>query len=186
MYTYKTYLLFICLTIISCTPKFVQKTNLDSTSIPLDRLLQTPSVVEVETVVAPARSLSNLVSIKKTPCYGSCPVFELKFFSNNYVFWRGYDNVERMGYFEAPIESKTFKEIQEKAKKIGIPNMQNKYPQVGEYLDDYPVTIIRVGDGNYEKRIIDVYDAPLALKEFESYLLSIAEKLMWTPIDEID
>lgn len=127
-----------------------------------------------------------IATIKTTPCYGKCPVYEVKFSRSQYVTWRGYANTSRIGFYEARIEGKLLEEIQKRAESLGLFDLEEMYPTQGEFLDDYPAVVTHVYSGDREKRIVNVYDAPAAVLVFEEYLIELTKKLSWSEIDEMD
>jgi len=128
-----------------------------------------------------------VATLKTTPCYGKCPVYEVKFSQSQYVTWRGYANTSRIGFYEARIEGKLLQEIEKRAEALGLFELEEEmYPVKGEFLEDYPAVITHIYSGEREKRIVHVYDAPDAVRIFEDYLIELTKKLVWEEIDEVD
>lgn len=46
-----------------------------------------------------------VIMLKRTGCYGTCPVFEAKIFSDGQAIYDGVRHVERIGLFEASVDS---------------------------------------------------------------------------------
>lgn len=143
-----------------------------------------PETVNVQTEPILENVKRTVITLKTTPCYGKCPVFELKFSENQYVTRRGYAHTDNIGSYEARITGKVMEEIVQRAEAAGLYEMQNMYPTRGEFLEDYPSTVVSITDGEREKRIVHIYDAPAALKNFEEYLLSVTKQLRWEEITE--
>ncbi len=186
----KYYLLFIVLIFANCTPKTVQKIpNSDSNPIEnpvvlLPEMEQKTSEILPEIILQPRNQI--IASIKTTPCYGKCPVYEVKFSTTQYVTWRGYANTSRIGFYEARIEGKMLKEITKRAKALGLFDLEDVYPTKGEFLEDYPAVVTHIYSGEKEKRIVNFYDAPDAVRIFEDFLIDLTKELTWSEIDEVD
>ena len=120
--------------------------------------------------------------IKKTPCFGKCPVFEAKLFSNGTATWYGKMNVERLGNYEAKIDLEKIREIQRNADSMGYWDLYEKYPLENQ-VADLPTTITSVRVGDMIKTVRNTHDAPPDLTKFENYLLDIMEGLEWSSTD---
>ncbi len=186
----KYYLLFIVLIFANCTPKTVQKIpNSDGIQI------ENPVVLLPETEEEPYQILPEITlqpknqviaSLKTTPCYGKCPVYEIKFLASQYVTWRGHANTSRIGFYEARMDGKMLEEITKRAESLGLFDLEEMYPEQGEFLEDYPAVVTHIYSGEREKRIVNIYDAPDAVRIFEEYLIESTKKLTWNEIDEVD
>ena len=150
----------------------------------LPEVEEKPSAILPEITQRPKNPI--IASLKTTPCYGKCPVYEVKFATSQYVTWRGYANTSRIGFYEARIEGKMLEEITKKAESLGLFDLEEMYPKKGEFLEDYPAVVTHVYSGDREKRIVNVYDAPDAVRAFEDYLIDLTKKLVWNEIDEVD
>jgi len=120
----------------------------------------------------------QVLGYQKTPCFGKCPVYEVKFFNDNTATWYGRMNVEREGWYEAKVEGKVIKDIQMKADALGYWDFNEKYPVENE-VTDLPTTITMVRVGDMIKTVRNKHDAPTKLEEFEKYLSDAIEKLDW-------
>ena len=195
MYPPKSGLLFIFLLMFGCAPKSGDKLTKNSPvpvpaeEIPtvldtVDRIDEALTGVQVEPIITQKNRV--IATLKTTPCYGKCPVYELKFWENQYVVRRGYAHTDNIGRYEAKLPGKVAEEIRKRAEMSGLYEMENRYPNYGEFLEDYPSVIVHVFDAEKEKRIVDIYDAPQGLKDFENYLLSVTKNLVWTEIEEYE
>lgn len=188
MYPPKLLLLFIFSILFSCTKKTPDKLS----AVP-DKNTIKEQIKPVEKELGNRKNLPEVrtrgivASLKKTPCYGKCPVYEIKFTENQYVLWRGYENTERIGYFEAKLPGKVLEQIKQKVRQENLFELEDFYPQQGEFLDDYPAVITHIySPEGLEQRTVHVYDAPRGLKEFEDLLIESIKNLQWTEIVEVD
>lgn len=126
----------------------------------------------------PAPEAFQVAGFQKTACFGKCPVYQVKFFSDGKVTWYGKMNVERMGWWEAKVDQATLKGIKTKADEVKYWDMSAEYPQ-GQKVADLPSTILYVRAGDVEKSVMDTHGAPEKLKEFERYLEDLISSLDW-------
>ena len=106
-----------------------------------------------------------IISLQRTPCYGTCPIYKMEIFSDGSAFYHGERFVDRIGDYEFRVSQETINYILKKADEIGFFELEDKYTA---NVSDLPRTITFIKNGKDEKRIIDYYGAPKALKEFES------------------
>ncbi len=131
---------------------------------------------------APAAQLPFLVAkISKTPCFGTCPVFEAEVISDGKVFWRGKKHVARLGNFEASASKSMLSELSGRAEALGFFSFERQYPANGRRITDFPTTTSYLHWGKNERRVEDNFDAPLALQEFEKFFAEWLEQLAWQP-----
>lgn len=129
---------------------------------------------------APAKDAYQVAGYQKTACFGKCPVYQVKFYSDGKVTWYGQMNVERLGWYTARADQQLLTEIKNKAHEAKFWDFSNNYPTEIRVVDlPSTVTYIRVGD--MEKTIVDTYQAPAELVAFEDYLAGIIAKLTWQP-----
>lgn len=119
-----------------------------------------------------------VVAYKKTSCFGTCPVYEVKFYSNGTASWDGFMNVERMGHFETKLGPDVLGRIQERAFALKYFDFASKYP-TSFTVADAPSTITYVKLGSKEKQVESIMDAPQKLTEFENMLYDEIVKLGW-------
>lgn len=120
-----------------------------------------------------------VASLRRTPCYGKCPAYELRFLSNGVVTYEGTAHVERLGLYESFVNLSVLREIQQKARDAGFFQLADRYPTDGSPIVDFPNTITFVRSGRLEKSVTNNHQAPEALQAFEQYLDGIGEQLTW-------
>ena len=132
-----------------------------------------------ETVEPPTQSNAYLVAaFEKTACFGKCPVYQVKFYSDGKVTWYGRMNVERQGWHTAQVLPDVLKRIKAKANELNYFDLEAKYPTEMQ-VADLPSTITYVRIGDMEKQVVDTYDAPENLQAFEQFLSELIEGLDW-------
>jgi len=128
----------------------------------------------------PAKEAYQVAGFQKTACFGKCPVYQVKFFSDGKVTWYGQLNVERKGWYEARVDEKTLKGIRDKSHELKYWDLASKYPTEMR-VADLPSTVTFVRAGDMEKTVVDTYQGPAELKQFEDYLADIIDRLQWQP-----
>ena len=106
-----------------------------------------------------------IISLERTPCYGTCPIYKMKIFSDGSAFYHGERFVEKIGNYEFSVRKETVNYILKKADEIGFFELEDKYTA---NITDLPKTITFIKNGKNKKRVVDYYGAPKTLKEFES------------------
>ncbi len=140
----------------------------------------------VETVDVVSAKPHLVASMKKTACYGKCPVFEVKFYSDGKATYHGKKFVDREGYYVAVIDDFRVSEIVRQANEVGFFKLDNTYPKNGRTITDLPNTITMVNDGIQEKSITNNHEAPASLLDFEQYLEAQIDQLEWTEVESLD
>lgn len=128
----------------------------------------------------PAKDAYQVAGYQKTACFGKCPVYQVKFFSDGKVTWYGQLNVERQGWHEARVDEKLLREIKDKSHELKFWDLSNNYP-IGQRVVDLPSTVTYVRAGDMEKTVVDTHQGPAELLQFEEYLAGIINKLEWRP-----
>lgn len=121
--------------------------------------------------------------IKKTPCYGTCKVFEVNFYARGYATYNGKSNVKMTGQWRADLSREKCSEILEKAQMANYFELSDTYPANGKIIPDLPFTITYVEFGEKRKEIKNNHDAPQALSDFEAYLEEVVAELTWQKMD---
>ncbi len=129
----------------------------------------------------PATEVYQTVGFKKTACFGKCPVYEVKFFTNNTATWHGKMNVDRKGHYEAKLGENAIKNIREKAAEVHYFDFYNEYP-VEHKVADLPSTITFLRIGDIVKTVKNTHEGPAKLAEFEAYLENIINSLDWKAV----
>lgn len=156
-----------------------RKTSQTATSNPP---MQKPPTAETSRPEAqqPAKDAYQVAGYQKTACFGKCPVYQVKFYSDGKVTWYGQMNVERQGWYEAKVSEKTLKDIRDKSHELKYWDLSGKYPTEMR-VADLPSTVTFVRAGDMEKTVVDTYQGPAELKQFEDYLAGIIDGLEWRP-----
>jgi uncharacterized protein DUF6438 len=175
----------LILLVFSCSKKVVP---VESPKPPvIEDVVEVEEVeIEVDTIieVEEEEEVYILCEIQRSSCYGKCPSYSIKLYSDGKAIYYGKANVDKIGYFEAYCDSQNFEAIFTAAEEIGYFAFRSQYPTDGRNLPDLPKTITYLKRGGLEKRIIDSFDAPSSLVQFEKWLDEFFNSLEWKNIED--
>ncbi len=123
-----------------------------------------------------------LASLERTTCYGNCPYYEVKVYSNGLVTYNGRKNVDYIGLHEGALSQKQIQELLQKAKTVGYIHLDNKYPTKGLGIIDFPVCITSITEGGSKKMVYNRNDAPQRLVEYQDFFDELIEDVQWKKI----
>jgi len=124
-----------------------------------------------------------VVGLKREPCYGRCPSYEVKLYDDGTIKYNGKAHVKNIGYYIAYTSKQAIVNIQTKAEEIGYFGMKRQYPASGQpQMYDVPqvTTFIKISDR--EHRITNRHEGPSALFKLEDYIEQQLENLDWKSI----
>lgn len=123
-----------------------------------------------------------VASLERTTCYGNCPYYEVKVYSNGVVIYNGRKNVEYLGLHKGTLSQQQVKQLLEKAKSVGYIHLENKYPIKGLGIIDFPVCITSVVEEGAKKMVYNRNDAPPRLAEYQNFFDELIEDLDWKKV----
>jgi Domain of unknown function (DUF6438) len=122
-------------------------------------------------------------SIRRSPCFGKCKVYEFQVLSDGTAHYSGKNNVDKMGEFVANYAAADFRALKEKAEAIQYVKFAERYPlDRKNEIVDLPYTFTSYNDGKIERKVANNYDCPDSLIEFEQLLDTFVDKLSWSEI----
>ena len=133
--------------------------------------------------IAPPSPVKLLVSFLKTSCFGKCPEYEARFYSDGRVVYVGKKYVQHIGTYEANIDKVELDQLKGQAMDAGFENLAEVYPMNGRQISDLPVTVTGFYFNGTFKKIVNNHDAPKALIRLEQYLEQYLEALVWKKIE---
>ena len=118
-----------------------------------------------------SKEKTKIISLEKTACFGTCPIFSINIFNNGEVIYYGKKFVKKLGNLNLELDQKEINQILNKAKEINFNNLKSEYT---ENISDLPTTFISIN----KKTIKDYYGAPKELKDLEKLIESIVLEKM--------
>ena len=123
----------------------------------------------------------ELASIKRTACYGKCPIYRLTILDNGQVIYEGKQFVEKIGTYAGLLNSEDVETILKKAKETSYFELEDAYDVP---IADFPTCVTSVTKAGKTKRVMNKQGAPASLKKFETYLDSLLEGLELKKLSE--
>lgn len=125
---------------------------------------------------------SLLISMERTGCFGTCPIYIVNIYKTGYAEYIGKNFVEKEGVYYTQFDKNYINAIYDKAVDISFFSLNNSYDNIG--ISDLPSTIVQLHDGNVIKKVLDRYDSPQALKDFEKLLDMVIDQQDWVKKDQ--
>ncbi len=110
-----------------------------------------------------------IISLQRTACFGTCPIYKIEIFSDGSGIYTGTRFVENIGITKFSLSETQLNLILTKAEAIGFTSMKEEY---SEPISDLPTTFIQIKD----KRIRDYTGAPKTLKNLENLIDQLYQK----------
>ena len=132
---------------------------------------------EIEDIV-----IELVASLQKTACYGTCPSFEVKYYSDGRISYHGKLHAKRMGIYEAWGDENFKTSLELLARKYNYFDFEEEYPTNGREIADLPSTITSLSIDGRKRQVTNNYESPLPLREFEKELEALFDQQNWTLI----
>lgn len=123
---------------------------------------------------------TEVFTLRKTPCYGECPVYRLTIMSDGVVYYTGINNVDLIGDYRAKVSADRVDRLLREAITEGVYQWSDFYPEKKEYfIADASNTITKVVWRSREKTITNNSEAPEELRALENKLTALIDELKW-------
>jgi len=106
-----------------------------------------------------------LIEPKRTPRYGSCPVYTIKIDKNGKGSFEGVENVDNIGRFSFSLSQDELTELANAFHEVDFYQLKKIYD--GQ-VSDLPTTYITYNRDGNRKKIMDYYGAPEELRNLEN------------------
>lgn len=141
-----------------------------------------PIIEPAPLVLPPGVEPELVASIRRTPCFGTCPVYEIKLYRDGTVHYTGRNHVARIGKYRSQVDRSFMDQLHRKAQELQYFSFQDRYPASG-MINDLPLTVTYFRMGDQFKLINDYYDSPKGLQLFEKFLDDMFAQLTYTPLE---
>lgn len=117
-----------------------------------------------------------LVTIERESCFGSCPVYSARIYSDGTVIYVGKENVKVKGERRHKISEDKVTELIKAFERIKYFSLKDKYEadENGMSVTDQPTTTTSISLDGKQKKVVNYYCAPKELEEFENFIDKIA------------
>lgn len=125
-----------------------------------------------------SRDSSNFVrfALDRGPCFGKCPVYSLKIYSDGLATYDGRPFAKKLGKYEKHLDKNEVKKLDKAFKDANFFDFQDIY--VSEIVD-LPMVKIYHNNGKQSKSVEGREDRPAKLMELQFMLEKIAESEDW-------
>jgi hypothetical protein len=138
---------------------------------------------------APHAADIDSITLERTSCYGTCPIYKLTVKRDGAVIYDGTQCVKVTGHQLRKIPSEHFQQLVREIQRIGFFSLKDEYMSKHnpdgsiEVVTDLPTTITTVRAGKLRKRVKNYYGGPESLAALEKLIDKIAGSLTWTGRD---
>ncbi|MCS7086775.1 MAG: DUF6438 domain-containing protein [Bacteroidia bacterium] len=104
-------------------------------------------------------------SVKKTPCYGQCPVYELNVHADGTVVYNAVRFTEQTGTFTKTLSAARLQELKNAVRQSPFFSWDTLYDNAG--ISDLPSTIVEISLDGRRKKVVNRHKGP---KDFKIWL----------------
>ncbi|MFP9099664.1 DUF6438 domain-containing protein [Flavobacterium sp. RHBU_24] len=105
----------------------------------------------------------DAIIVSASPCFGSCPIADVRIDRNGTVTYQGSYNNLKNGNFTATISAKDYLALEREFKKAGIDSLETYY--AATHTDDQTITVTFIKDGKIYRTISDYgFQSPSELR----------------------
>jgi Domain of unknown function (DUF6438) len=133
---------------------------------------------QVETpVVTETPSDSLFCRYERTPCFGRCPVFELKIYRSGYAVYEGRNFVDLIGFYHTTFSATSLQKISGTAEAIKYFSLKDSYDN--PYVTDLPTITTEIHTETHDKSVTARYQSPAELQTLYAALDSLIASAEW-------
>ena len=134
---------------------------------------ETQEVVEEKVALDDNVTPDDIVfSLKKGGCYGSCPVYTLRIYNNQYTEFIGKQNTDKLGVFAKMIRKSEYDALVKKFDEAEFFAFDEVYES---NIADLPLSTISYTKGELKKTIVGKMERPEVIHKLQFELENIAE-----------
>lgn len=117
-----------------------------------------------------------VIKMQKTPCFGSCPEYEITIFDNKMVYLDAKQFLPLKGKFVSRLSDEGYKQLVEKFVESDFFDYQEEYTS---NITDLPTTNVTFKYKEKKKTVSDYHGAPESLKKLEQSVHGLIDQLDW-------
>ncbi len=121
-------------------------------------------------------TLEKKIELKKSPCFGSCPVFNLTLYDKGVLEYHGIQNVEKLGYYTRIIPVKAYNKLIETFEAADLDQFDDDYPN---QIVDFPTFKITFHSEDGEKTISGNEMLPEAVRKLVDLFSEYGDQGEW-------
>jgi hypothetical protein len=121
-----------------------------------------------------------LLSYSRTPCFGSCEVFDLTIYNDGKVDINKKHFMAEKGQFTLELKKKEVKELIASLDQMNFCNLDSLY---GSGVSDLPSSVITYNCGSRYKTVVAIMNYPDALKTFIEEMALLVKRNDLVPVN---
>jgi hypothetical protein len=135
---------------------------------------------------APDATAIDTITLERTACFGTCPVYKLIVRRNGTVSYDGKQFVKVSGQRSRRISRARFQQLAREIEKINFFSFKDEYLSKAmpdgsiRVVTDLPTTITTVQTGAVRKTVRNYYGDPPELAQLETLIDKLTESARWT------
>lgn len=148
-----------------------------------DKTAATPDITVAPTpetptppVVEEVQKEELLISMMRTACYGTCPIYNAQIYTTGRVQYEGKNFVDRIGSYHTTFDKASLQKIEEKIRSINYFSLQDKYDSP---ITDLPSVITEAHLDGQVKKIEDRHKGPKELDELYAEIDALLAEAKW-------
>jgi hypothetical protein len=118
------------------------------------------------------RFKNSMITMEKTACYGTCPVYSIIIYGNGKTVYEGKEHVKKTGKYEKQLSPQEISKLFNAFECANFFDFRSEYT---EEVTDLPTTYLTFEHRGFKKKITDYYGAPEELKKLEKLVEAIVE-----------
>ncbi len=127
-----------------------------------------------------------IISLKRTMCYGRCPVYSLTIYGDGTLVYRGEMYVRVIGKWTTRISKEKVRLLIKKFKQVNFFSFKDKYDYL--YMTDMPSAIVSITIDGKTKTVthyLGDISAPKELSQLERYIDEVVNSDRWTVLKRV-
>jgi len=128
----------------------------------------------------PVQTEDPVITLEKTPCFGTCEAYKMQVFANGLVKFNGSSNHPMIGNYVSHIEKDSLAILISVFRDAQFFNFKDEYTSNDS---DLPTVYVSFRDQGKKKTVKDYYKAPSQLKDLEKKVEQLVTSLKWKKVD---
>ncbi|HEY8404054.1 MAG TPA: DUF6438 domain-containing protein [Flavobacteriales bacterium] len=140
-----------------------------------------PAVTEIPVppTSSAAQEMAPVIEYRRTPCFGTCPIFNFKVYENGRAVYEGKNFVDMIGTFYSTVTPEQVQKIIDVAEQIQFFKMKDVYDE--HAVTDLPSVYVTLSKNGELKTVKNRYQGPKELKLLYDELDALIQVLTWIP-----
>jgi hypothetical protein len=138
-----------------------------------------PSVAQETGAAIDSQKITE-ITLKRTWCYGVCPVDEVVLHADGTAHYSGTINTRRVGHYQGGFWTGDFEKLAQWFQSQGFFGLKDKYGSPNIDISDHIVSVVRAGK---RKTVVNhSIDSSLAVWGMESAIRGVMADVAWKPV----